>query len=187
MMPSSVKVQISPESVPSTPSWFGEVTLIAHVFKQRGLLSAIVERVQFARARFGTYDTIDFVVVLLGYAISRERTLEDFYERLQPFGLVFMGLFERADLPSRYALSRYLAALDKPCVEALRTLFQEDLGACHALGLGGLYESRGQALGGRRCGCNQRGRTATRLASWSRFALCPSSDGCGMCTGLSRA
>lgn len=117
---------------------------MAHVFTQRGLLSAIVERVRFARAKFGTYDTIDFVVVLLGYAVSRERTLEDYYERLQPFGQVFMSLFERADLPSHSALSRYLSALDQPAVEALRTLFQEALGACHALGQGGLYDREGE-------------------------------------------
>jgi hypothetical protein len=63
MTPTAVKVQVSPESVPSTPSWFGEATLIAHVFTQRGWLSEIGERVRFARAKFGTYDTIDFVVV----------------------------------------------------------------------------------------------------------------------------
>src|SRR5262249_10463003 len=143
MTPTSVKVQISPESVPSTPSWFAEVTLIAHVFTQRGWLSAIVERVRFARARFGIYDTIDFVVVLLGYAVSGERTLEEFYERLEPFGPVFMSLFERADLPSRSALSRYLSALDQAAVEALRTLFQEDLGACRSLGRGGLSDRQG--------------------------------------------
>jgi len=60
----SVKVQISPESVPSTQRHtFGEVTLMAHVFTQRGWLTAIAERVRFARARMGTYDTIDFLVV----------------------------------------------------------------------------------------------------------------------------
>jgi hypothetical protein len=144
MTPSSVKVQISPESVPSIPSWFGEVTVIAQVFAQRGWLTAIVERVRFARARFGAYDTIDFVVVLLGYAISRERTLEEFYERLTPFGQAFMSLFERADLPSHSALSRYLAALDKSAVEALRVLFQEDLGASRQLCQGGLSDREGK-------------------------------------------
>lgn len=63
MTPSSVKVQVSPESIPSTPEWFGEVTVVAHIFTQRGLLSAIEKRVQFARARLGIYDTIDFLVV----------------------------------------------------------------------------------------------------------------------------
>ena len=127
MTPTPVKVQIVPESVPSLPSWLGEVTIVAHVFAQFELIAAIQERVRFARARFGQYDVIDFVVVLLGYAVSGERTLEEFYDRLLPFENVFMALFGREKLPSHSALSRFLAALDEPVVEALRMLFQEDL------------------------------------------------------------
>ncbi|HCF85734.1 MAG TPA: hypothetical protein DEV72_11090, partial [Ktedonobacter sp.] len=123
----SVTIQVNPTSVPSTPSWMGEVAAVAQVLTHVGLLNAIQEHVQFARARFGQYDTIDFVVVLLGYAISGEPTLQSFYERLSPLGEVFMALFGRHHLPSRCALSRFLAALDQACVEALRTQFQEDL------------------------------------------------------------
>jgi hypothetical protein len=36
---------------------------------------------RFARARFGRYDLIDFVVVLIGYALSGEPTLKEFYAR----------------------------------------------------------------------------------------------------------
>jgi hypothetical protein len=146
MASASVKVQIVPESVPSTPSWLGEVSIVAHVFTHFGLLKGIEERVRFARARFGTYDTIDFTVVLLGYAVSGEATLKDFYERLIPFGKVFMALFERANLPSRSALSRYLSALDEPAVEALRTVFQEDLVARQPSGWspGGLHDRQGK-------------------------------------------
>ena len=76
---------------------------------------------RFARKRFGRYDVIDFLAVLFGYAISGERTLKEFYERLQPFAVPFMSLFERDQLPSRSALSRFLAALMEEPVEALRT------------------------------------------------------------------
>jgi len=72
---------------------------------------------------------IDFVVVLIGYAISGERTLEAFYERLQPFASTFMALFGRERLPARSTLSRFLAALDQAPVEALRAVFLEDLTA----------------------------------------------------------
>src|SRR5947208_16930886 len=109
---SRVTIQTSPQSVPSTPSWFGEVTLMAHSLRRLGVLSALAERVRFAR-RFGQYDVIDFVVVLLGYAISGEDTLEAFYDRLQPFASAFMALFERDRLPHRSTLSRFLAALDQ--------------------------------------------------------------------------
>src|SRR5437868_3678178 len=113
--------------MPSTPCWFGEVSMIAHFLKRQGVLVAIEEQVRFARRRFGHYDLIDFVAVLLGYAISGEATLETFYERVQPFARTFMALFGRERLPHRSTLSRFLAALDQTTVEALRALFLQDL------------------------------------------------------------
>ena len=50
----------------------GEVAAVAQVLSHVGILKAIQERVRFARARFGHYDVIDFVVVLIGYALSGE-------------------------------------------------------------------------------------------------------------------
>jgi len=123
----SVIIQSISESVPSTPSWFGEEALMATYLRHHGILTKISEQVRFARRRFGHYEVIDFVAVLLGYAISGERTLEAFYERLQPFAVAFMALFERDRLPSRSALSRFLAALTPEAVEALRALFLNDL------------------------------------------------------------
>ena len=101
--------------------------MIAHYLGHLGVLSDMTERVRFARRRFGYDDLIDFAVVLLGYAMSDERTLEAFYERLQAFAHAFMALFGRERLPHRSTLSRFLAALDQAPVEALRALFLEDL------------------------------------------------------------
>jgi len=123
----SVIIQSTAESVPSTPSWFGEVALMAAYLRKHGILTKISEQVRFARRRFGHYEVIDFVAVLFGDAISGEHSLEAFYERLQPFAVVFTALFERDRLPSRSALSRFLAALTPEPVEALRTLFLKDL------------------------------------------------------------
>jgi len=123
----SVIIQTSSESVPSTPSWFGEVTLMAAHLRKHGVLTKISEGVCFARRRFGQYEVIDFLAVLFGYAISGERTLEAFYQRLHPFAVPFMALFERDQLPARSTLSRFLAALNEAPIEALRTLFLDDL------------------------------------------------------------
>jgi hypothetical protein len=120
-------IQTTSESLAAPPSWFGEVVLIAAYLRQHGVLTKISEQMRFARRRFGYYEVIDFLAVLFGYAISGERTLEAFYERLQPFAIPFMALFERDQLPSRSALSRFLAALTEAPVEALRTLFLDDL------------------------------------------------------------
>jgi hypothetical protein len=37
----SVSIQTSSESIPSTPSWFGEVALIIPYLRKQGVLSAI--------------------------------------------------------------------------------------------------------------------------------------------------
>jgi len=86
---------------------------VEHLRKQ-GVLSAICERVRFARRRLGHYEVIDFLAVLFGYAISGERALEVFYEGLQPFAVPFMALFDRDWLPARSTLSRFLTALIVP-------------------------------------------------------------------------
>ena len=123
----SVNIQIASEVVPSVPCWFGEVAIVAQLFMTLGPLQTIEQRVRFARRRFGTYEVLDFLVVLIGYAVSAEPTLEIFYERLTPFAPAFMALFGRSALPHRSTLSRFLAALDQPTVEALRALFLADL------------------------------------------------------------
>ena len=105
----------------------GEVVAFAQVLSHEGILKALAEGVRFARARFGRYDLIDFVAVLIGYVLSGEPTLLAFYERLAPFAEPFMSLFGRNQLPHRSTLSRFLAALDQTPIEALRARFQEDL------------------------------------------------------------
>jgi hypothetical protein len=56
-----------------------------------------------------------------------------------------MALFGRHLLPHRSTLSRFLAALDQASVEALRTLFQEDLVARSPFASpGGMFDRRGK-------------------------------------------
>src|SRR6266700_2114564 len=49
---SSVTIQITPESKPSTPSWMGEAAVFAQVLTHAGILKAIQDQVRFTRARF---------------------------------------------------------------------------------------------------------------------------------------
>ena len=109
-----VTIQTSSQSI---PTWFGEVAVIAHTLRRLNVLATIEERVRFARRRFGHYDVIDFVVVLLGYAISGERTLEAFYERVHPFAIPFMAqIAARASSPPLNAFSpRWVKHRSKRC------------------------------------------------------------------------
>src|SRR5260221_675859 len=120
-----IEVQTSPEARPSVPPWFAEVVMIAHDLTTKGQLEAFAQQVRLVRGRFGRYEPIDCLALLIGYDVSSERTLADFFERVAPFGTAFMALFGRANLPHRSSLSRFLADVDRPCLEAFRTLFEQ--------------------------------------------------------------
>jgi hypothetical protein len=49
MTSSHVNIQTSPQSVPSTPSWMGEVAVVAHYLIHVGLLEKIRQEMRFSR------------------------------------------------------------------------------------------------------------------------------------------
>ena len=146
--PAPVDIHTSPHDLPSIPPWFAELILLVRQFTQRGILDAISQQVHLGRGRAGTYDVIDFVAILLGYALSSEPTLEAFFERLRPFADPFMALFGRDQLPHRSTLSRFLADVDGACLDALRQQFDHDLCARGVAGelLGGLVDHSSHRL-----------------------------------------
>ena len=74
--------------------------MIARHLATEGQLEAFAHQVRLVRGRFRTYEPIDFLALLIGYAISGERTLADFFERVEPFESAFMALFGRRCLLS---------------------------------------------------------------------------------------
>ncbi len=103
-----IEVQTSPLDRTSVPAWFAEVVMIARHLATKGLFEAFAQQVRLVRGRFGSYEPIDFLALLIGYAISGERRLPDFFERGEPFEAAFMALFGRRCLPHRSSLSRAL-------------------------------------------------------------------------------
>ena len=147
MIPNScIEVDTSAVDRPSVPAWFAEVVIIVQHLATKGLLDAFAQQIRLVRGRFGTYEPLDFLALLLGYAISGERTLADFFERLAPFGPAFMALFGRRSLPHRATLSRFLADVDRPCLEAFRTLFEQQSFAegWTAETIGGIFDQQGR-------------------------------------------
>jgi len=141
-----IEVQTSPLERPSVPEWFAEVVMIARYLATKGLIEAFAHQVRLVRGRFGSYEPIDFLGPLVGYAISGERTLTDFFERVAPFETAFMALFERRCLPHRSSLSRFLADVDRPCLEAFRTLFEQQTFAqgWTSESIGGIFDRQGR-------------------------------------------
>ncbi|HKV01707.1 MAG TPA: hypothetical protein VJQ26_06260 [Ktedonobacteraceae bacterium] len=141
-----IEVQTSLVDRFSVPPWFAEVVILTQHLATKKLLEALAQQVRLVRGRFGNYESIDFLALLIGYAVSGERTLADFFERLAPFGPAFMALFGRKSLPHRSSLSRFLADVDRPCVEAFRTLFEQSSFAegWTAETIGGIVDRQGR-------------------------------------------
>jgi hypothetical protein len=141
-----IEVQTSPDERPSVPAWFAEAVMVAQHLTTKGVLEALTHQVRLVRGRFGSYELIDFLALLFGYAISGERTLAAFFERATPFGSAFMALFGRADLPHRATLSRFLASVDSSCLETFRALFEQNSFAqtWTAASIGGLWDRQGR-------------------------------------------
>ena len=146
MIPDScIEVHTTPLDCPSVPVWFAEVVILARHLATTGLLEAFADEVHLRRGRFGTYEAIDFLALLVGYAISGERTLADFFACVAPFETAFMALFGRSSLPHRSSLSRFLADVDRPCLEAFRTLFEQRFAqGWTKASIGGIFDRQGR-------------------------------------------
>jgi hypothetical protein len=141
-----IEVHTSVENRPSVPAWFAEVVILAGHLTEKGQMDAFGQEVRLVRGCFGKYEPIDFLGVLIGYAMSGERTLADFFARVMPFNMAFMALFGRKDLPHRATLSRFLADVDRPCLEAFRTLCEQQsfTDGWDAETTGGIFDRRGR-------------------------------------------
>ena len=58
--------------MPVRGSCHAEVVIIVQHLAMKGLLDAFAHQVRLVRGRFGTYEPIDFLALLAGYAISRQ-------------------------------------------------------------------------------------------------------------------
>jgi hypothetical protein len=145
---SSVIIQTSSESVPSTPCWLGEVVLIVHHLRKLGVLDAITSQVRFARRRFGHYEVIDFLAVLAGlrheWRTHPGGVLRAACSPLRNRSWPASGARACPRARRSRAISR---ALTPEPVEALRSLFLADLLA-RPLGnereIGGLVDRTGK-------------------------------------------
>jgi hypothetical protein len=67
-----IEIHTSVEDRPSVPAWFAEVVIIPGHLAEKGQIDAFAHQVRLVRGRFGSYEPIDFLVLLIGYAMSGE-------------------------------------------------------------------------------------------------------------------
>jgi hypothetical protein len=111
-----------------------------------GFLPRLRMALRVPRGRAGLFIGLDFVLMLLLYAVSAESSIQDFRRAADSVSTVLAGLWQRALMPSRYALSRFLKILPPQCVAAVEALFFQAL-LDHGLRgdlLGGIRDRDGQ-------------------------------------------
>ena len=133
-------------TVPQSLRGSALVVIVARHLATTGLLEAFADQVHLRRGRFGTYESIDFLALLVGYAISGEGTLSGFFECVAPFETAFMALFGRSSLPHR---SRALVASWLMSIvlarEAFRTLFEQRFAqGWTKASIGGIFDRQGR-------------------------------------------
>ncbi len=99
-----------------------------------------------ARGRAGRYVALDFLLLLLVFALSDAAHLKALFAQLVPIAAVLPAIWDRAALPSRSALSRFLRAITPAHVTTLGELLLEDLieRGLPTQQAGGLYDREGQ-------------------------------------------
>ena len=142
----TVSVETSPQSARTPPPWLGEAVLVLQAARDGGLLGQINEGVRVPRGRMGLFEVCDFFLVLVVYTVSGEATLLSLYRAFAPFAALLSALWSRDRVPARCTLSRFLCAMKKEAVEALREILFVDLCEKGLSGpqVGGLWDRRGQ-------------------------------------------
>lgn len=127
MTQTAVTIQIMPQSAPSLPSWRGEAAAFAQVLTHTGNPQCDPETGAFRPRPLRHLRPDRFRCGADRLCCIRRSNLESVLRTARSLASPFMALFGRNRLPHRSTLSRFLAALAPLTVEALRTLFQEDL------------------------------------------------------------
>jgi hypothetical protein len=120
--------------------------LVLQAARDGGLLGQINEGVRVPRGRMGLFEVCDFFLVLVVYTVSGAATLLSLYGALAPCAALLSALWSRDRVPARCTLSRFLCAMRKEAVEALRELLFVDLCDKGLSGakVGGLWDRCGQ-------------------------------------------
>jgi hypothetical protein len=135
-------LEASSQSDKQPPSWMSEVTAVLQYWKVQGWLEPLkILRVSGQPIRYEAYD---FLLVLVAYAVSHERSLRAFYRAAEPVKGTLMAVWDRRKMPSRPRLSDFLKRITPSVNETFRSQFQSALaaGLLQEETLGGLIDHR---------------------------------------------
>ena len=117
----SARLETTSAQERSSPPWFAQLAVIARWFAQRGVLAGISDALHITR-RVDATAAIDVVLALLA-ALVGQRSIASAVDALDPVRAALPSLWERKSMPSRSAISRFLAALTTHQLDNMQSLF----------------------------------------------------------------
>ena len=123
----SVTVVASATDARLHPAWLTMVALALSTFKNFFPLEKLAETASLTRGREGFFTTIDFLIPLLGYTVSNGASLKAWLEEAGDWIWELSSLWMRVGIPSRSAISRFLADVTPEFVNTWRDIFFLDL------------------------------------------------------------
>lgn len=117
----SARLETTSAQERSSPPWFAQLALIARWFEQRGMLAGIRDALHITR-RVDATAGLDVVLALLA-ALIGQRSIASAVDALVPMRAALPSLWARKSMPSRSAISRFLAALTTHELDNMQSLF----------------------------------------------------------------
>jgi hypothetical protein len=138
----NIEITASTQEKPRPASWFAELVIMSQIWIKTGLLRKVKERVRVERGRMGTYEAIDYILILLGYGTSNEGNLKIYFSKIRELRGALASLWEREESPSQAALSRFLEDVKEENVGEMRKIMMEDMLENGIQGeyIGGVYD-----------------------------------------------
>lgn len=117
----SARLETTSAQERTPPPWFAQLVVIARWFELRGMLEQINEALHLMR-RVDATAALDVVLPMLA-ALVGQSSISSAVDALEPVREPLPSLWERKRLPSRSAISRFLAALTAPALNRMHSLF----------------------------------------------------------------
>jgi hypothetical protein len=119
--------ETSSQRLIEAPPWTATAAVVLRAMRVGRVWTSLIERVRVARGRAGVFVAIDYTLLLVLFAVSPAPNLKALDASLGPVARVCTALWERVRLPSRSALSRWLADLGSDHVAALAEVLLRDV------------------------------------------------------------
>src|SRR4051812_33530230 len=92
---STTEIETTSEAAPTPPPWFAVALVVLRTVRASALWPALCEQMRVARGRAGPYIAVDFLLLLLTFAVSDAPHVKALFALLPPIAAVLPAVWDR--------------------------------------------------------------------------------------------